>query len=613
MPLTLDADLQGFADALDGQFALERELGRGGMGVVFLARDVRLDRPVAIKVLPPHLSSDGDVRERFLREARTAGQLSHPNIVPIYRADERGRFAYFAMAYVEGEPLADRIRDRGVLTPEDTVRWLREVAWALAYAHARGVIHRDVKPENIMIERGTNRALVTDFGIARRETSPGITADGHVVGTAYYMSPEQIAAVPLDGRSDLYSLGVVGFYALSGKLPFDGGYAPAVLVAHMTQPAPALLSVAPNVPRAIAQVIDRCLSKDPAQRYATGEALADALGKALATAESEQSREHSATSAVLSDDQAAMVWRRAAQLQAEAAARLERESRTATQRHGAVLPGETAPPTSGYRMRHVEAAAIEAGISQRFVALALSEVPTGATTAPPDPSSVGERLASALLGESRRTLSVTRVIKRPAADLLRAMGQRFTDDALGLRLRETIGGHPLDGGILVFDFGDAHRTALGPLVQTKFGIYARDIRVTVRPSTHDSETCEVSVYVDLRPGKNGSTMGYGLMSAFLGGVGALIGRVVAKKSFMLLGAALTGPTALGAVIGLAFGTLLGRMIYKYGVSASTRELEALLASLESAVRAEEIFGERPRVPHRPSRGLPSGDGGESSL
>jgi hypothetical protein len=403
---------------------------------------------------------------------------------------------------------------------------------------------------------------------------------------------------------------VVGFYALSGKLPFDGGNAPAVLVAHMTQPAPALLSVAPNVPRAIAQVIDRCLSKDPAQRYATGEALADALGKAMAAAESEPESGRVATSAVLSDDQAALVWRRAAQLQAEAASRLERESRTATQRHGAVLPGETAPPTSGYRTRDVEAAAIEAGISQRFVALALSELPTGETAVKADAVSRSDKLAATLLGESRRTLSVTRVIKRPAAEVLRAIGQRFTDGEVGLTLRETIGGHPLDGGVLVFDFGAAHRTAMGPLVQTKFGVYARDIRVTIRPSSHDSGSCEVSMYVDLRPGLRGQLAGYSALSVVFGAVGSLLAHLIAKKSLALAGAALIGPTAFGAVLGVAACAVFGRLIYRAGAGASAGELEALLRSLDSAARAEEIFGTRsPDVERRLPEGRAGGDVG----
>src|SRR5215213_2051198 len=231
LPTTADADLVAFQSALTGLYFLERELGRGGMGIVYLAREVRLDRPVAIKVLPPALAARPELRERFLREAKTAAQLSHPNIVPIFRVDEVADFVYFAMAFVDGETLGERIRARGALSPREVARLLQEVGWALAYAHARGIVHRDVKPDNILLEQGTGRALVTDFGIAcgplinQGPTGSShfqpLTQEGMVMGTAHYMSPEQAAGEPLDGRSDLYSLGVVAYLALAGRLPFD--------------------------------------------------------------------------------------------------------------------------------------------------------------------------------------------------------------------------------------------------------------------------------------------------------------------------------------------------------------------------------------------------------
>jgi serine/threonine-protein kinase len=284
-PTLVGSEFSELWSALASQYAVERELGRGGMGAVFLARDVRLDRQVAIKVLPPHLASEGELRDLFLREARTAARLSHPHIVPVFRADEIAGHPFFAMPFIEGENLAERVSTRGPLPPADAVRTLREVAWALAYAHAHGVVHRDVKPENIMIERGSGRSIVTDFGIARVVFGPVFAQDALIMGTASYMSPEQIDGEPLDGRSDLYSLGVVGFHVLSGALPFTGGSVTALLDAHKRQPAPPLTAVAPQVPAPIAAVIDRCLAKERDARYPSGESLADALEKALRVSE----------------------------------------------------------------------------------------------------------------------------------------------------------------------------------------------------------------------------------------------------------------------------------------------------------------------------------------
>ena len=271
-------DLQA---ALAGEYSLQRELGRGGMGVVYLARDVQLDRDVAIKVLPTHLARTAAARERFVREARTAAGLSHPHIVPIHRVGEARGVVFFVMSYVEGETLGERLRTRGPLSPADATRVLREVAWALAYAHGRGIVHRDVKPDNILLEAGTGRALVTDFGIAHGGGDPGpVTDPGKLMGTAHFMSPEQAANEPVDGRSDLYALGVVGYLAVSGRLPFDAANLPALLVRQATEAPPGVGRAAPGLPPPLAAAIDRCLAHDPAERFADGEALADALATA---------------------------------------------------------------------------------------------------------------------------------------------------------------------------------------------------------------------------------------------------------------------------------------------------------------------------------------------
>jgi serine/threonine-protein kinase len=258
-----------------GRFSLERELGRGGAAVVYLARDVALNRPVAIKLLNPDVAANQAKRQHFLREARMAGLLSQPNIVPIHAVEEHGDIVLFVMGYVEGETLGQRIERRGMLEIEEAIRILREVAWALGYAHARGITHRDVKPDNIMIERDTGRAIVTDFGIARHVDDPH---GGEIVGTADYMSPEQAAGHPVDARSDIYSLGATAFHAITGQLPFHAATEEQVLMLHETQPAPSVKGLRAGVPGRLAEIIDRCLAKDPADRFATAEEVAGALG-----------------------------------------------------------------------------------------------------------------------------------------------------------------------------------------------------------------------------------------------------------------------------------------------------------------------------------------------
>jgi serine/threonine-protein kinase len=256
------------------------------MGIVYRARDKRLKRHVAIKVLPPELSFRRDIRSRFLREAETAAQLSHPNIVPIYSVDEVGNLVFFVMAVIEGDNLAVRLRKRGPCPVDDVQRWLTEVGDALAYAHSRGVIHRDIKPDNILLDGIDGRALVTDFGIARAAMDSGetsrLTATGMAIGTPAYMSPEQASGDrDLDARSDLYSLGIAGYYALTGRLPFDGDTSAEVVTQQLTATAPSITSVAPSVPPRLASAVERCLHKEPIRRYRNAESFAEAIDLAF--------------------------------------------------------------------------------------------------------------------------------------------------------------------------------------------------------------------------------------------------------------------------------------------------------------------------------------------
>ncbi|HEU4699084.1 MAG TPA: protein kinase [Gemmatimonadales bacterium] len=265
------------SDALADAYTIEGEIGRGGMGVVYRARDERLQRRVAIKVLPPELAFQQDIRERFTREAQTAAKLSHPHVVPIFSVGEGSGLVYFVMGYVDGESVAGRLKRRGRLPVEEARRIMKEAADALGAAHAQGVVHRDVKPDNILLEGTRGRVMVTDFGIAKAlsgSSGATLTGVGVAIGTPSYMSPEQAAGEKeIDGRSDLYSLGIVAYQMLTGELPFTAPTVAGILMKQITEPAQLVTELRPDVPEDLAMAVARCLEKDPENRWPTADAL----------------------------------------------------------------------------------------------------------------------------------------------------------------------------------------------------------------------------------------------------------------------------------------------------------------------------------------------------
>jgi serine/threonine-protein kinase len=265
--------------ALGGQYRIEAEIGRGGMSVVYRALDSRLNRLVAIKVLPPELAYDEAIGSRFTREAQTSAQLSHAHIVPIYDVGERDGIAYFVMALVRGESLAALI-ERQPLRPVDEVRrFAAEIADALSYAHLRGVIHRDIKADNVLLDNESGRVVVTDFGIARAvEGGTRLTVTGSAVGTPTYMSPEQATGErEIDGRSDIYSLGVLAYQMLAGRVPFTAGNPMALLLKQVSERPRPIAELRPEAPAALCDIIERALAKKPEDRWPTAAAMREAL------------------------------------------------------------------------------------------------------------------------------------------------------------------------------------------------------------------------------------------------------------------------------------------------------------------------------------------------
>ena len=267
------------AQATSGRYAVDEEIGRGGMAVVFGATDSRLKRAVAIKALPPDLAFRADVRSRFIREAQMAAGLSHPHIVPIYAVEEAEGLVWMVMGRVRGESLAERLHRDGAQSFSEVRRILRETADALAHAHERGVIHRDVKPDNILLDRDSGRVMVTDFGIARAmEGDQRLTATGVAVGTPTYMSPEQARGDDdVDGRADVYALGIVGYQMITGAPPFTAPNTPALLLKHVSESPPALHSRRRDTPINLEYAIERALAKDRNVRWQSAGDFRDSL------------------------------------------------------------------------------------------------------------------------------------------------------------------------------------------------------------------------------------------------------------------------------------------------------------------------------------------------
>src|SRR5947209_9085541 len=268
---------------------LEGIAGRGGMGVVFRATQLALQRPVALKAIAPELAADEAYRERFQRESHLAASIDHPNVIPVYEAGERDGTLYLIMRWVDGTDLRMLLSTSGRIAPARAIRLLRPVATALAAAHRRGLVHRDVKPANVLIARSDeeyeDQIYLTDFGIASRTDGESLTRTGMFVGTVDYTAPERIEGGKGDASSDIYSFGCMLFEAVTGHVPFDRPSEISKIFAHVNDPVPSARSEVHELPQALDTIIARAMSKDPSARYASAGELAGALGQALSEVE----------------------------------------------------------------------------------------------------------------------------------------------------------------------------------------------------------------------------------------------------------------------------------------------------------------------------------------
>ena len=259
---------------VEGKYKLERLVGKGGMGAVFLAHDLTLEREVAIKVLPPDISMDEHIVKRFQQEAKTSAKLDHTNIIPIYRVESEGGLNYFVMKYIAGTSLEDVLDHKKPLAIDYIQRVLWEAACALGHAHQRGVVHRDVKPANIMFDHD-GRVMLTDFGISKAlQAASGFTGTGMIIGTPHYMAPEQAKGAAVDGRADQYSLAVVGYRMITGELPYTGDSVHTILYKHIFEEVPRASTKRSDTPEFLTAAISRALSKEPDQRFPTMEDFA---------------------------------------------------------------------------------------------------------------------------------------------------------------------------------------------------------------------------------------------------------------------------------------------------------------------------------------------------
>jgi hypothetical protein len=553
--LTWPEPAPALANALSGEFRLLREIGRGGMGVVYLADDTQLQRRVAIKTLPPHLALDPAVRERFLREARTAAALSHPNIVPIYSAAERAGVVYFTMGYVHGESLAERLQREGPLDAIGAVAVIRQLALALEAAHAQGVVHRDIKAENVLLDMA-GRAVVTDFGIARVSEAQPLTATGTVLGTVQYMSPELVTGEALDGRSDLYALGVLLFRMLTGRFPFERNSASAVLVAHVNSAPPRLHEYRPDAPDALDVLVAALLEKRPDDRVPSARALLHELDAVDGGRTATPVVPVLAVPARLSSVEAEAVWARAAELQAHTGMMVP----PAMQSDGSVT-AEVPSPTRGYDMDVVRHAAAEAGIAPKYVERALAERRQSTTVSKAEvtPGTRMQRAPNAFLGAHTKIefecvldgeLSID-AFEEIADIAQRSLGDLIAVNAVGRTLTMTT---------------SAARAAQGGMVRTlQLTVAVRNGRTVVR------------AFEDMT----------GVAGALYGGMGAGLGVAIGSVTMAVLSKSAGAIVGLGALLGILSAALGGaRYAFRTASANKQKELRGLVEELARFAAAQ---------------------------